>query len=204
MTQYSQITPYAKKIVELANALGCIHKTQLMELFREADYNDDFTKLNKTLAFLRKNRYITYKEDIVMPFPAKEAINWERLDCVWVAMDRCKRENGAYCINDLIDSYSDRPVSIIMINSESNIIYSIMELTEANIGTNLPFVIGKFKSNNKGLDIKKIKNVQYIFVVKDKALIPEVASYEPPMQNKIALLTTDENGVKNVRYLSKK
>lgn len=156
------------------------------------------------ISFLRKDRYVAMKNDIVFPFPANNKMDWEMIDCIWVAADKAKNEDGTYELDALTNSFSNKPVNIVMNCRKDNITYNIVALTEGNIDSKMPFIIERFKSEHKGRDIKNIKNIQYIFVIKDKALIPEIAAYEPPMQNKIALLTSDENGVKNVRYLSKK
>jgi hypothetical protein len=202
----TQLTPYSRKIVNLATALGGISKEQLKVLFKETEYHDDdsYTKLNKTLAFLRKNRYVTYKDDIVTPFPDDGSFKPEKLDSVWVAINKCKTSDGAYNIEDLINSFPNEPVSIVMINSEDNNIYNIVSLNERSLNSVMSFVVEKFKSEHRDVKPEKLKNIQYIFAVNDKALIPEIASYNPPMQNKIALLVEGENGAKNVKYLSKK
>ncbi len=200
MKTINQLTPYAETIVKLAGSFGCISTKQLEVLLEKEDY----PMLKRNLSFLTKNRFIALKEDIVFPFPAKGKIDWDLLDCIWVAIDKAKNADGTYDIEGLINSFQNKPVSIVMVNTSENVFYNILKVTEVNIDSTMPFVIERFKSEHKGNDIKKIKNNQYIFVVDDKNLIGDIAEFEPPMPNKIGLLADDENGVKKVRYLSKK
>ena len=200
MKTMNELTPYAETIVKLVGTFGCIEDKQLEVMMESPDY----PKLKRNLSFLSHNRFIALKDNIVFPFPAKNKLDWELIDCIWVAMDKAKKSDGTYMFDDLINSFSNRPVSIVMINSEENVTYNIVGITEGNIDSTLPFIIERFKSDHKGNDIKKIKNIQYIFVVKDTNLISDIAEFDPPMPNKIALLTDDENIGKKVRYLSKK
>ena len=200
MTTVSKLAPNAQKALNIISAFGCISNDQLTEILQK----DSDRPVKPIISFLTRDRYAVFKNDILFPFPAKNKIDWELIDCIWVAIDKSRNDDGTYDTDSLANSFSNSPVSIVMNSSKDNITYNILEITEGNIDSKMPFIIERFKKEHRGMDIKKIKNIQYIFVVKEQNIIPLIAEYELPMPNKIALLSEDQNTVKKVRYLSKK
>lgn len=99
MKNFSSLSEDVSVILNLVISVGCISKTQALEILAHGDNrNNPRLVPEKVLAFLINNRYLKYVDEEHLTVLRNPRLSSEAVDCLWVMLDQIKQEDedGGY------------------------------------------------------------------------------------------------------------
>ena len=184
----------ADTLLQVINNYGCLTLAQATVLC-----NGDRDKAYRNLSHLILLHCIHEKDGLYVPFKDPKP-DFNTIDSLWVAMDKCKKEDGTLDKDTIKISFPNAPVNICLIKED--IFYNIVALNENNIASTLPFLMDKFTKNYGTKE--KASGQEYIFVVRSMDVVKQIAEFNPNMPNKLAFVDGEITGDVNIRYMSPK
>ncbi len=176
------LSPIAETINSLIQTFGSLTLEQINKIAG----NEDSARRNASHLILRK--CIKEKDGIYVPLsrPNPDPV---MVDCLWVALNRAKKEDGSVDLIALENAFASKPIKVAMV--ANNMFYNIVYISKENITSDLPFVVARFdKANKKG---GKTKGMEYIFAVKDQDVIHDILAQNLDMPYRIVLLDYSED-----------
>lgn len=181
------LSPAAETMVYLLGNFGCMSKAQAKAIFED--------RAQRIASALVLKNIIKEKEEIYVPVhtPKPDKL---MIDCLWVALNKVKKEDGTYDTEPLRFATQNKPVLIGLI--ANNMFYNIVGITQDNIYSTLTFLNDRYSKNQKAED-----GMEYILVVRNEDLIDQILEIEPSIPYRIVLLDGDGEFGPKVKYLKK-
>ena len=185
----SEFTPNAQTINDVVTNFGCLAVGQAAMLLG----NEDTAIRNGSFLILKRCIRQTGNTYVPRQNPKVDRL---MLDCLWVALNRAKDENGNVIREEILNAFPNKPVQVNMIHN--NKYYNITGITTENVGSTLPFLDQRYKKNYKD---KTPDNMEYIFVVRNEDLIDAILDFGLEMPFRIVLLDGEPEAEPRIRYL---
>lgn len=199
--RYTDIIDFNKETSQIMNKLKCLTVEQFLEFFPENPKNLRDYAMKSVYYFAQNFHTILIQHKEILINANNPEYRQDMIDCIWVMLDmfnNSENEFGSVLCNKKCQD-AETPCNIVFF--DNNKFFKLVHIANKNELTKCHYSRDLFYNNGEGKHGKEDEGfAKYIFVIRDEALLEEIASFDLQIPHVIALLSGEDTKKPTIKY----